>query len=228
MSVVHKKVVVEYSAEIPYDGRMYWLGKFKTEKDALEVCKEADEHLGKDFLKWYKDYCIKSGGFLTEKQEQVCNMHASGMRQIDIAKVLGCVPEVVSNTLSRAKKKINGELFISRKIRIDYSKYADRDMSDLTKGEKKAIGLKIKGMYDREIAEELGTSISVAASMLSNAVSKLEGTYQKDRLREYNTNYKREHRKKLTQEEREKMREYQREYQKMYKRKQREKKLKQE
>lgn len=227
MSVIHKNTKAGYSAEIPYKGRMYWLGVFDNKEDALQVCEEADKHLCEDFLEWYKDYCIRSGGFLTERQEQIYGMWTAGMRPAEIAKNLGCTSSSVLCTFSRAKKKIAGELFISRKIRIDYSKYAKQDMSALTNGERRALELKIKGLYDREISEQLGTSLSVIGAMISNAVSKLDGTYQKEKIREYNTNYKRKHpqkHKELSQEQKEKRREYQ----KLYKRKLRAKKLKQE
>lgn len=193
ISVIHNNTKGTYSAEISFSGRMYHLGTFNNKEDALKVCEEADNHLCNDFMKWYKDYCIRSGGFLTERQKQVYSMWLSGMRQIEIAKELGCAPTPVNRTLWRAKKKISGELFISRKIRIDYSKYAGRDMSALTEGEQRALELKIKGLYDREIGEELGTTISVASSMVSNAISKLDGRYQSDKIREYNRIYKREH-----------------------------------
>lgn len=227
MSVVHENTKGSYTAEIPYDGRTYHLGTFDNKEGALNICKEADKHLCEDFMEWYKDYCIRSGGFLTERQEQVYRMWSDGMRTVDIAKTLGCTSGSVLCTLSRAKKKIAGELLISRKIRIDYSKYEGMDMSQLTEGERKTLELRIKGKYDREIAEELGTSISVVGAMVSNAVSKLEGTYRAEDKREYNRIYKQKHpqkRREYTQAQKERMREYHR----LYKRKQRAKEAKQD
>lgn len=45
----------KWGAAITFQKKTYWLGTFNTIKDAAEARKEAEKHLYKDFLVWYKD-----------------------------------------------------------------------------------------------------------------------------------------------------------------------------
>lgn len=137
---------------------------------------------------------------LTARQREVLDMYNAVMSQTEIAKELGCSKQNISIILKtienneRKSKEAHKKPARKRSRRGSqkggragrklaenaYLKYADADLSILSKREKEILLKKIEGRTHGEIADELRISTSAVGVLLKRAVDKLNGrsTYE--------------------------------------------------
>lgn len=89
--------------------------------------------------------------------------------------------------------------FEDSKVKIDYKKYENYDLSILTEGERKILLAKMKheDLKIKDIAIICNTTQGTAQVLLSRAKSKLEGTFDFEKYKERSKKYDKEHPEKL-------------------------------
>lgn len=119
----------------------------------------------------------------TERQKMVINMLEQGMKYSEIAEQIGCSRQNVYRIIESAKnskrqmhKKLQVDNANKKKREgIDYSIYAEKDLSGLTDLEREIMQLKLSGMANKDIASLLEITQVNVGTKLNRARKKLDG-----------------------------------------------------
>ena len=121
----------------------------------------------------------------TERQKMVINMLRQGIKYAEIAERIGCSRQNVYQIVESAKnpkypmhkhnKPQTDNTNKEKRESIDYSLYAEKDLSGLTDLERKIMQLKLSGMANKDIAFLLETTPVNVGTKLNHARKKLDG-----------------------------------------------------
>lgn len=119
---------------------------------------------------------------LSEREKKIYEMTMKGMSAKDIAAELGYTSAYISVLKRALYEKLGMEeipgLNGKGREKVDFSKYAGKDLSGLTDLEKKVIELRIEGVPYADIAKEMALSLGSVYQGAHNARAKLDGTYE--------------------------------------------------
>lgn len=121
----------------------------------------------------------------TERQKMAINMLEQGMKYSEIADRIGCsrqnVYQIVESAknlkypMHKHKKPQTDNTNKKKRESIDYSLYAEKDLSGLTDLERKIMQLKLSGMANKDIASLLEITPVNVGTKLNHARKKLDG-----------------------------------------------------
>lgn len=129
------------------------------------------------------DYAIYEDSdlsILTIREREILILKMQGLSAIEISQQLNCCRQNINALLLKARKKLDNPQTnpsIRRRQNIDYTQYANYDLSILTKLEQTFLLEKISGKSYREIAERHHSTITSVGTLLYRAHKKLDNLY---------------------------------------------------
>ena len=128
----------------------------------------------------YAIYADSDLSILTARERETLILKMQGLSTVEISKKLNCCRQNINALLIKARKKLNDPQAnpnIHRRQTIDYTQYADCDLSVLTKLERIFLSEKISGKSYKEIAEQHHSTITSVGTLLYRAHKKLDNFY---------------------------------------------------
>ena len=129
-----------------------------------------------DYTK-YVDYDLS---ILTSRERETLILKIQGLSAIEISQQLKCCRQNINALLLKARKKLDNPQtnpYIHRRQNIDYTQYANCDLSILSRLERIFLSEKISGKSYKEIAEQHHSSITSVGTLLYRAHKKLDDLY---------------------------------------------------
>ena len=129
-----------------------------------------------DYTK-YVDYDLS---ILTSRERETLILKMQGLSAIEISQQLNCCRQNINALLLKARKKLDNPQtnpYIHRRQNIDYTQYANCDLSILSRLERIFLSEKISGKSYKEIAEQHHSSITSVGTLLYRAHKKLDNLY---------------------------------------------------
>ena len=129
-----------------------------------------------DYTK-YVDYDLS---ILTSRERETLILKMQGLSAIEISQQLNCCRQNINALLLKARKKLDNPQtnpYIHRRQNIDYTQYANCDLSILSRLERIFLSEKISGKSYKEIAEQHHSSITSVGTLLYRAHKKLDDLY---------------------------------------------------
>ena len=129
-----------------------------------------------DYTK-YVDYDLS---ILTSRERETLILKIQGLSAIEISQQLNCCRQNINALLLKARKKLDNPQtnpYIHRRQNIDYTQYANCDLSILSRLERIFLSEKISGKSYKEIAEQHHSSITSVGTLLYRAHKKLDDLY---------------------------------------------------
>ena len=128
----------------------------------------------------YTKYADSDLSILTIRERETLILKMQGLSTVEISKKLNCCRQNINALLLKARKKLDAPQpnpDIHRRKNIDYTQYANYDLSILTKLEQTFLLEKISGKSYREIAERHHSTITSVGTLLYRAHKKLDNLY---------------------------------------------------
>lgn len=128
----------------------------------------------------YAIYADSDLSILTARERETLILKMQGLSTVEISKKLNCCRQNINALLLKARKKLDNpqtNTNIHRRQNIDYTQYANYDLSILTKLEQTFLLEKISGKSYREIAERHHSTITSVGTLLYRAHKKLNNLY---------------------------------------------------
>ena len=103
-----------------------------------------------------------------------------GLSTVEISKKFNCCRQNINALLIKARKKLDDPQAnpnIHRRQNIDYTQYANCDLSILSRLERIFLSEKISGKSYKEIAEQHHSTITSVGTLLYRAHKKLDDLY---------------------------------------------------
>ena len=129
-----------------------------------------------DYTK-YVDYDLS---ILTSRERETLILKMQGLSAIEISQQLNCCRQNINALLLKARKKLDNPQtnpYIHRRQNIDYTQYANCDLSILSRLERIFLSEKISGKSYKEIAEQHHSTITTVGTLLYRAHKKLDNLY---------------------------------------------------
>ena len=129
-----------------------------------------------DYTK-YVDYDLS---ILTSRERETLILKIQGLSAIEISQQLNCCRQNINALLLKARKKLDNPQtnpYIHRRQNIDYTQYANCDLSILSRLERIFLSEKISGKSYKEIAEQHHSTITSVGTLLYRAHKKLDDLY---------------------------------------------------
>ena len=129
-----------------------------------------------DYTK-YVDYDLS---ILTSRERETLILKMQGLSAIEISQQLNCCRQNINALLLKARKKLDNPQtnpYIHRRQNIDYTQYANCDLSILSRLERIFLSEKISGNSYKEIAEQHHSTITTVGTLLYRAHKKLDDLY---------------------------------------------------
>ena len=129
-----------------------------------------------DYTK-YVDYDLS---ILTSRERETLILKMQGLSAIEISQQLNCCRQNINALLLKARKKLDNPQtnpYIHRRQNIDYTQYANCDLSILSRLERIFLSEKISGKSYKEIAEQHHSTITTVGTLLYRAHKKLDDLY---------------------------------------------------
>ena len=129
-----------------------------------------------DYTK-YVDYDLS---ILTSRERETLILKIQGLSAIEISQQLKCCRQNINALLLKARKKLDNPQtnpYIHRRQNIDYTQYANCDLSILSRLERIFLSEKISGKSYKEIAEQHHSTITSVGTLLYRAHKKLDDLY---------------------------------------------------
>lgn len=129
-----------------------------------------------DYTK-YVDYDLS---ILTSRERETLILKMEGLSAIEISQQLNCCRQNINALLLKARKKLDNPQtnpYIHRRQNIDYTQYANCDLSILSRLERIFLSEKISGKSYKEIAEQHHSTITTVGTLLYRAHKKLDDLY---------------------------------------------------
>ena len=129
-----------------------------------------------DYTK-YVDYDLS---ILTSRERETLILKMQGLSAIEISQQFNCCRQNINALLLKARKKLDNPQtnpYIHRRQNIDYTQYANCDLSILSRLERIFLSEKISGKSYKEIAEQHHSTITTVGTLLYRAHKKLDDLY---------------------------------------------------
>ena len=129
-----------------------------------------------DYTK-YVDYDLS---ILTSRERETLILKMQGLSTVEISKKFNCCRQNINALLLKARKKLDNPQtnpYIHRRQNIDYTQYANCDLSILSRLERIFLSEKISGKSYKEIAEQHHSTITTVGTLLYRAHKKLDDLY---------------------------------------------------
>ena len=129
-----------------------------------------------DYTK-YVDYDLS---ILTSRERETLILKMQGLSAIEISQQLNCCRQNINALLLKARKKLDNPQtnpYIHRRQNIDFTQYANCDLSILSRLERIFLSEKISGKSYKEIAEQHHSTITTVGTLLYRAHKKLDDLY---------------------------------------------------
>ena len=128
----------------------------------------------------YTKYVDFDLSILTSRERETLILKMQGLSAIEISQQLNCCRQNINALLLKARKKLDNPQtnpYIHRRQNIDYTQYANCDLSILSRLERIFLSEKISGKSYKEIAEQHHSSITSVGTLLYRAHKKLDDLY---------------------------------------------------
>mgnify|MGYP002234382422 FL=1 len=113
--------------------------------------------------------------YLTSRERETLILKIQGLSAIEISQQLNCCRQNINALLLKARKKLDNPQtnpYIHRRQNIDYTQYANCDLSILSRLERIFLSEKISGKSYKEIAEQHHSTITTVGTLLYRAHKK--------------------------------------------------------
>ena len=128
----------------------------------------------------YAKYADSDLSNLTIRERETLILKMQGLSAIEISQQLNCCRQNINALLLKARKKLDNPQtnpYIHRRQNIDYTQYANCDLSILSRLERIFLSEKISGKSYKEIAEQHHSSITSVGTLLYRAHKTLDDLY---------------------------------------------------
>ena len=128
----------------------------------------------------YAKYADSDLSILTIRERETLILKMQGLSAIEISQQLNFFIQIINALLLKARKKLDNPQtnpYIHRRQNIDYTQYANCDLSILSRLERIFLSEKISGKSYKEIAEQHHSSITSVGTLLYRAHKKLDDLY---------------------------------------------------
>lgn len=128
----------------------------------------------------YTKYVDFDLSILTSRERETLILKMQGLSAIEISQQLNCCRQNINALLLKARKKLDNPQtnpYIHRRQNIDYTQYANCDLSILSRLERIFLSEKISGKSYKEIAEQHHSTITTVGTLLYRAHKKLDDLY---------------------------------------------------
>lgn len=128
----------------------------------------------------YTKYADSDLSILTIRERETLILKMQGLSAIEISQQLNCCRQNINALLLKARKKLDNPQtnpYIHRRQNIDYTQYANCDLSILSRLERIFLSEKISGKSYKEIAEQHHSTITSVGTLLYRAHKKLDNLY---------------------------------------------------
>ena len=128
----------------------------------------------------YTKYADSDLSILTIRERETLILKMEGLSTVEISKKFNCCRQNINALLIKARKKLDDPQAnpnIHRRQNIDYTQYANCDLSILSRLERIFLSEKISGKSYKEIAEQHHSTITSVGTLLYRAHKKLDDLY---------------------------------------------------